>query len=114
MDREDLSNVERLFLIVQLIFDAWNFQHSGAFFIVSELLHGRCQDEAALRALTIEDEEDEEEGTTHSRPAPFTRYVPSHHARERELLSAGFRGGGHLHACSVLPARFPQARDNIA
>ena len=69
-----------------------------------------CQDET-FRALTIEDEDDEEEeGTTHSRPAPFTRYVPSHHARERELLSAGFRGGGgHLHACSVLPARFPQA-----
>ena len=85
------------------------------FFVVSELLHGCCQDEAALRALTIEDEDDEEGGTTHSRPAPFTRYVPSHHARERELLSAGFRGGGgHLHACSVLPARFPQARDNSA
>ena len=26
-------------------------------------------------------EEEEEDGTTHSRPAPFTRYVPSHHVR---------------------------------
>ena len=28
-----------------------------------------------------EEEEEEEDGTTHSRPAPFTRYVPSHHVR---------------------------------
>ena len=33
MDGDDLSNVEGLFLIVQLIIDAWDFQHSGAFLL---------------------------------------------------------------------------------
>ena len=64
-----------------------------------------CQDEAALRALTIEDEE---EGTTHSRPAPFTRYDPSHHARE----SCSRQGSEET--IFTPPARFLMPQDNNA